>query len=613
MENIPNVLLNARRDLPCIEGYELLNDWQWDTVSKTFFLNFSMSLTRASTNVPSYTEWFVTVPKNYPFGEVKIYPSVRNSITATFQHQACNSSISKNGLWRSGALCVTTISSNLSRSAFEKAPLDGGNRLSWMIKRTKNWLYAAIDGTLTSNDELFESPDFKIQDADGLTYSAIYNEDIVSAINWSDESETNYHSGTVDYHLMICSDSCYLIPKEYVSFNGEFIFHPTWGAFCPDLSNTRTIKGMWILLNHVPIVNIWQAPMTWQQLCDCCSCDGLDLINEVQKFAHYCRDGRRHPISVGFPIPEKFGGPDREITWQTFLLPALASKSSAPNGFRNSEKGCFSADKAYRLTNNMPLSWITTENWNEHSISSRGHMPEKIESLDILLIGCGSLGSTIAEILSRANVHHITCLDKERFTAGNLCRHVLTLSSLGQSKAAALSTHLCEVNAHITPAHISASFELGEDGKPTVDLSSYNLIIDTTGEDSVLQVLNACEFERAKTLISASVGLGAKRLYFSAIKTKRPNFNDFLETVRPYCEKDTVDQDLSKLPREGLGCWHPLFPARSEDIWLAAGTVTKLIEHFFVAQNLSSLTTIYEQRTSNGLFEGYQTVEVKSS
>ena len=65
------------------------------------------------------------------------------------------------------------------------------------------------------------------------------------------------------------------------------------------------------------------------------------------------------------------------------------------------------------------------------------------------------------------------------------------------------------------------------------------------------------------------------------------------------------------MPRNGIGCWHPTFPARSDDVWLAAATAVKAIENYIITESEKTLSIVYEQKGNNGLFEGYMLVDKK--
>ena len=98
-------------------------------------------------------------------------------------------------------------------------------------------------------------------------------------------------------------------------------------------------------------------------------------------------------------------------------------------------------------------------------------------------------------------------------------------------------------------------------------------------------------------------------LYINIQRTKLPHFENFLNLVEPYFQKDSNDFNLDALPRDGIGCWHPLFPARADDMWFAACTTVKALEAFVQNSTEKGISLIYETQTEDGLFNGLRLIE----
>ncbi len=67
----------------------------------------------------------------------------------------------------------------------------------------------------------------------------------------------------------------------------------------------------------------------------------------------------------------------------------------------------------------------------------------------IAIIGCGSFGSALADILVRAGAGDLTLIDPELLSIENIGRHILTSNDVGQPKAHALARRLLEVNPEL--------------------------------------------------------------------------------------------------------------------------------------------------------------------
>jgi molybdopterin/thiamine biosynthesis adenylyltransferase len=79
----------------------------------------------------------------------------------------------------------------------------------------------------------------------------------------------------------------------------------------------------------------------------------------------------------------------------------------------------------------------------------------------VSIIGCGSFGSALADMLVRAGLGRLTLIDPELLETENLGRHVLTGVNVGQPKAAALAARLLEINPNL---QVDARQERFQDG-----------------------------------------------------------------------------------------------------------------------------------------------------
>ena len=71
---------------------------------------------------------------------------------------------------------------------------------------------------------------------------------------------------------------------------------------------------------------------------------------------------------------------------------------------------------------------------------------EVLSEKSVAVIGCGSVGSAIAEMLVRAGLGKIELIDPDTLSEENLARHLLTRKDLGHSKVEAMRERLLEIN-----------------------------------------------------------------------------------------------------------------------------------------------------------------------
>lgn len=74
--------------------------------------------------------------------------------------------------------------------------------------------------------------------------------------------------------------------------------------------------------------------------------------------------------------------------------------------------------------------------------------PEKVDGM-IHIIGCGSVGSTIAENLARCGVKKITLWDFDKVEEHNICNQMFDEGDVGKLKTEAVKEHLIAINPEI--------------------------------------------------------------------------------------------------------------------------------------------------------------------
>lgn len=74
---------------------------------------------------------------------------------------------------------------------------------------------------------------------------------------------------------------------------------------------------------------------------------------------------------------------------------------------------------------------------------------EILASRHATVVGCGSFGSALAEMLARAGLGGLTLIDPDRLAVENIGRHVLTPRDLGRYKAEALAERFRDINPEL--------------------------------------------------------------------------------------------------------------------------------------------------------------------
>ncbi|MDC9252429.1 hypothetical protein PSL50_18975, partial [Clostridioides difficile] len=63
-------------------------------------------------------------------------------------------------------------------------------------------------------------------------------------------------------------------------------------------------------------------------------------------------------------------------------------------------------------------------------------------------------------------------------------------------------------------------------------------------------------------IFSISIGIDAKHLYVCSGYHHNISLESFNKQTKSFIEADSKTYVADSLPRDGIGCWHPLFPAR---------------------------------------------------
>ena len=599
MEHIPENLKRARRALDELSAVSIIDDFRYDSTIAKWYIHLKIDIKKESNLLPRVSNWYAVVSSLYPEGKIDIYPDVNNSLTATLPHQSNNTTVSKNGLWKEGNLCLEYCS--LTEDSNEPYSVD--ERLLYHIKRAIQWIDAAINNTLVKSGDPFEHPHVRTDKHYDKQF--VFSEDIVTHMQWED-SDVQYGLAELDVYK---SNPLIYYVKKFKDLNSKLVRDISWGTFLSRTYIKDPIIAPWIMLKHIPIWTNWQYPSTWGELKHICNLQDIDLFSILKQLFAKIRDKKHHLMLIGYPIPRKTGEEKESIQWQALYLPILSAGKNTQKGFRNNLEGWWMRDKLSILKENSLIEWISSENWNSRQISERGKMDNSIRSNNILILGAGCMGASISEMFVRNSADNITIMDSDLLSVGNLCRHSLQLDDIGELKEASLGDRLNKLNPHANIKIINDKLKIEEDGALNIQLEEYNLIIDCTGNNSILRAISQMRFAKKIVFVTVSVGLGAKRMYMNLQNSQTFDYNEFAETIRPYIIMDRQAYADDQLPRDGIGCWHPTFPGRSDDIWLAASSAVKIVEKYVISKSVDNLTLVFEQQENDSMFLGYKVVK----
>ena len=127
---------------------------------------------------------------------------------------------------------------------------------------------------------------------------------------------------------------------------------------------------------------------------------------------------------------------------------------------------------------------------------------EKLKLANVLIVGCGGIGCTTAELLARAGVGQITLIDADQIEISNLQRQIAyTEQDLGFYKSEILAKRLSSINPHIRV--IAHTVKLDASNAEQL-ISAQDLVLDGCDNFSTRYLVNAQCYQHAVPLISAS-------------------------------------------------------------------------------------------------------------
>lgn len=277
------------------------------------------------------------------------------------------------------------------------------------------------------------------------------------------------------------------------------------------------------------------------------------------------------------------------------------------NGYRNGTDELFKHLFKLMFAKGAKIKWNNTENWNKKDLSSRGCLSPSIQQQKYLLAGAGAVGSCLGELLVRLGCDNIIVVDADLLAAGNLARHVLTMDRVLTKKSSSLSTRL---NSMLPSAKVESVTKNMDDrlatSKTEALIETTDIFIDATGSDAAIEYFSRKLSGKEKIFISLSIGYGAKRLfcYMRRIASDIFEANDFHAAVAPWLQKEKSENPDPNFPLDGIGCWHPVFPARSDDIWMLVSTAVKMVENFLLGSKSQHFVVIEKRLDEAGALSG---------
>ena len=180
-------------------------------------------------------------------------------------------------------------------------------------------------------------------------------------------------------------------------------------------------------------------------------------------------------------------------------------------------------------------------------------------------------------MLVRLGLEKMVLIDGDDVEAGNLSRHTLTLREEKMKKSTAMALRLRSISTQAQVRNIDFYID-PQNSQCREAIEQADLVIDCTADDEVLAEMHEFSWKHTAIFASIFVGLYGKRVYIYSSPGWSFSSRELKRALDPLIKEDYTAHPDFVLPNENIGCWHPIFPARSDDIWLACTLAVKEIE-----------------------------------
>ncbi len=128
---------------------------------------------------------------------------------------------------------------------------------------------------------------------------------------------------------------------------------------------------------------------------------------------------------------------------------------------------------------------------------------EKIKNVKILLVGCGGLGSNIANILIRTGFSDMVLIDYDRVEMKNLNRQMFLPSQCGEKKTIALKKNILKINPQTKIKTLNIKINK-RNLKKIIEKYKIDIIIEAVDNEDIKKMIFEEALKLKKKIVSAS-------------------------------------------------------------------------------------------------------------
>lgn len=207
--------------------------------------------------------------------------------------------------------------------------------------------------------------------------------------------------------------------------------------------------------------------------------DDTNALSMLQKLVCTYRDKRKE-VLLAFPGRRGYG-------FAGLILPS--TQKNIDNGFR---KGHLPPHILMQRYSMYPVSGASVTRCDPSWVHGRDYNSDisTLMNKTVILLGVGSLGSGVAELLAKMGIGKLVLIDPEDLSTENASRHTLGIRSMSRMKASEQANALSKRFPHLKFVSHCERWEDFYQKNPSI-FTSADLIISTIGSWSAESCLNA--------------------------------------------------------------------------------------------------------------------------
>ena len=346
---------------------------------------------------------------------------------------------------------------------------------------------------------------------------------------------------------------------------------------------TNINLGIWYFIDEEPIKKIIERRKgadVWEELQPYFSNNFVKYLSDTfKKLDKKYFFEQELFLTVGYRIPND---ENYEVHWDLIKI----SKNSLPIDtslipFEERTNPEIKYESNFDRSN---IVWGNTINCNYSRFFGRGRLTNHLTNSRILIIGCGALGSSLAEILVRGGCKNIVLDDFDTVKSGNICRSKYSLPDIYNFKTDALKNYLGEISPFVDILNLTQKFNSYENLEEILN-ANFQIIFDCSTDTEVTFLLDKLTFKG--NIFSVSITNKAKELICvggTNISVNTNNIYDFIGNEPPTFY-------------EGTGCGYPTFEANFNDInCLLNVALKKINKHLGANEKIENFVVSYNKK-----------------